>query len=95
MNNDHELFLSLKGIEKKAAEDSNRDPNLFTQYGQWDQENGKKPDFANSIYTVEHNDTNKKVVADVRDGDQDESCMNHLLVGHGVNISNVLSIIKF
>lgn len=82
---------TLKEIEEKAAIDPNRDPNKFSQYGQWDETNGNKADFSKSIYTVEHTNENKRVVESQRPGDQEESCYNHLLVGHGVHISNVNS----
>lgn len=90
-----QLGQTLKQIEEKAAVDPNRNPNKFSQYGQWDNENGQKPNFTNSIYTVEHTNENKKVVASKREGDQEESCQNHLLVGHGVHISNVRNIFNF
>lgn len=75
----------LKYIENANKIDPNREPNKFTQYGGWTTEGlGDK-----SMYGINHSYQNAQVVKQRYEGDQEESCRNRLLMGHGLHISQV------
>ena len=83
--NQEDALTHLQQIETANKRDSNRDPNKFTQYGGWTTEGlGDK-----SMYGINHTAKNKAIVKKRYEGDQEESCRSRLLMGHGLQISQV------